>query len=252
TANAAVDSDGDGLPTLPAGFTYQWQSSPNGISGWTNIAGATFATFTPDDPQVGQYLQVIAKYQDNGGTVEQTTSAATAAVTGVNDAPSGLPTITGTQVVGYTLGVNTAGISDADGLSGSFSYEWYREAGATDILLGSRSTYTLTAAVVFEQVYVRASYTDLQLRDAAESVDSALSSVIGTSNTTGGITISNDGTPAQGETVAAVSTLSDPDGLGPFSYQWYRSGDATYDGGDTAIASATASSYTLADADTGN
>ena len=28
-------------------YTYQWQSSPNGTTGWTNIAGATAATYTP-------------------------------------------------------------------------------------------------------------------------------------------------------------------------------------------------------------
>ena len=171
---------------------------------------------------------------------------------GINDTPSGQPAITGTQVVGYTLGVNTSGISDTDGLSGTFSYEWYREAGAVDTLIGSSSTYTLTASDIGEQVYVRASYTDLQLPDATEFVDSALSSVISASNTTGGVTISNDGTPAQGETVTAVSTISDPDGLGPFSYQWYRSGDATYDGSDTVIAGATAQNYMLADTDAGN
>jgi len=252
TATASVTSDGDGLPTLPAGYTYQWQSSDNGTTGWTNIAGATSGTFTPDDPQVGDYLRVIARYQDLGGEVEETISTATSAVVGINDTPSGQPAITGTQVVGYTLGVNTSGISDTDGLSGTFSYEWYREAGAVDTLIGSSSTYTLTASDIGEQVYVRASYTDLQLPDATEFVDSALSSVISASNTTGGVTISNDGTPAQGETVTAVSTISDPDGLGPFSYQWYRSGDATYDGSDTVIAGATAQNYMLADTDAGN
>ena len=28
-------------------YTYQWQSSTNGTTGWTNIAGATSATYTP-------------------------------------------------------------------------------------------------------------------------------------------------------------------------------------------------------------
>lgn len=256
TASASVDSDGDGLPALPAGYSYQWQSSPNGTTGWLNIVGATGSTFTPDDPEVGDYLRVITRYQDLGGEVEETISAATSAVVGINDTPTGQPSITGTQVVGYTLGVNTSGISDADGLSGTYSYEWYRESGAVDTLIGSGSTYTLTATDVGEQVYVRASYTDLQsdppTNTGVEFVDSALSSVIAASNTTGGVTISNDGTPAQGETVTAVSTISDPDGLGPFSYQWYRSADGTYDGGDSAIAGATAQSYMLADADAGS
>ena len=43
--------------------------------------------------------------------------------------------------------------------------------------------------------------------------------------------------------VADTSGISDGDGLGVFSYQWYRDG--------VAIAGATASAYTLGDADVG-
>ena len=58
----------------------------------------------------------------------------------------------------------------------------------------------------------------------------------------GAVTIS--GTAKQGETLTAVtSTISDADGLGDFSYQWLRDG--------TDISGATASTYTLAQADVG-
>ena len=42
TANTASIADGNGL----GAFSYQWQSSSNGTT-WTNIAGATAASFTP-------------------------------------------------------------------------------------------------------------------------------------------------------------------------------------------------------------
>ncbi|MDP2567161.1 hypothetical protein, partial [Pseudoalteromonas marina] len=51
---------------------------------------------------------------------------------------------------------------------------------------------------------------------------------------TGAITLS--GAANVGETLTAVSTLADADGLGPFSYQWMR--------GTEEIAGATSDTYT--------
>ena len=50
------------------------------------------------------------------------------------------------------------------------------------------------------------------------------------------------GTPEEDQTLTAdTSSISDADGLGAFSYQWYRDG--------VVIDGATASTYTLSDAD---
>ena len=46
-------------------------------------------------------------------------------VTAVNDAPTGLPTISGTATEDQILTADTAAIGDADGL-GAFSYQWLR------------------------------------------------------------------------------------------------------------------------------
>ena len=61
---------------------------------------------------------------------------------------------------------------------------------------------------------------------------------------TGGVTIS--GTPTEGQTLSAVSTLADADGLGTLSYQWQVSGfgGAAW----TNIATATGSTLALTDA----
>ncbi len=58
---------------------------------------------------------------------------------------------------------------------------------------------------------------------------------------TGGVTIS--GTTQIFQTLSAVSTLADVEGLGPLSYQWLKNGDLIDD--------ATSSSYTLTAADAG-
>ena len=57
-----------------------------------------------------------------------------------------------------------------------------------------------------------------------------------------------DGTASQGEELTAnTSAVTDADGLGTFSYQWKR----TVAGTETAISGATASTYTLVQADVG-
>ena len=92
TATASVTSDDDGLPD-PLTFTYQWQSSADGIE-WVDIAGATSAEFTPDDAEVGQQFRAIANYEDLQGTLESGSSGSTAAIQAVNDATEGMVSLT--------------------------------------------------------------------------------------------------------------------------------------------------------------
>ncbi len=80
TAQTGTIADANGLGT----FSYQWQQSANGTT-WTNIAGATSQTFTPQDlastaagAQLGQQLRVVVSFTDGGSTVETLVSAATA------------------------------------------------------------------------------------------------------------------------------------------------------------------------------
>ncbi|MBB3944074.1 methionine-rich copper-binding protein CopC, partial [Sphingorhabdus rigui] len=121
TATASVTSDADGLPN-PLSFTYQWQSSSNG-STWSNIAGATSASFTPGDAEVAKQLRVITTYTDGQGTVETATSAATAAIANVNDAPVVVNAIadqTSAENAGWSYQVVSGAFSDADG--GALTY----------------------------------------------------------------------------------------------------------------------------------
>jgi Ca2+-binding RTX toxin-like protein len=74
TALTGGIADADGLGT----FSFQWQQG-SGAS-FTNIVGATAATFTPGAAQGNQQLRVIVRYTDGFGTLESVTSSATAAV----------------------------------------------------------------------------------------------------------------------------------------------------------------------------
>jgi Ca2+-binding RTX toxin-like protein len=119
-----VDPNGIGPLSL------QWQSSANGTT-WTNIAGATGASFTPQQAQVNQQLRVVASFVDGRGNPEQVISAATAPVVDDNIAATGLPIISDTTPLeNQTLTVSTAGIADANGL-GAFSYQWQSSANGT-------------------------------------------------------------------------------------------------------------------------
>ena len=85
--------DGDGATR--ATFRWQWQAAapesmaaPDADSAaWADIAGATAASFTPDDAQVGQHIRGCVSYTDDQGTAERFCEAYDAAVTNTNDAP---------------------------------------------------------------------------------------------------------------------------------------------------------------------
>ena len=53
--------DDDGVT---GAISWQWARSRSSTSGWANIAGATDATFTPDDTDIGGYLRATASYDD--------------------------------------------------------------------------------------------------------------------------------------------------------------------------------------------
>ncbi|MDH5513090.1 MAG: hypothetical protein OEY27_07760, partial [Gammaproteobacteria bacterium] len=163
TADTTGTRDADGL----GAFSYQW------LRGGVAIAGATASTYTLGDADVGAQISVRVAYTDGQGTLETVTSAQTAAVANVNDAPVGLPIIIGTVTEDQTLTADTSGISDADGL-GAFSYRWLRNG---EVISGANaSTYTLGDADVGAQISVRVSYTDGQ--SGNETITSAQTAAV--------------------------------------------------------------------------
>ena len=154
-AHTLADADGLGV------INWQWQR--NGV----DIAGATTATYTLADDDVGAAIRVVASYTDGGGTSETVSSAAVGPVANVNDAPSGLVTIAGVAAEDQTL-MATSTLTDADGL-GIISYQWQRNG--VNISGATGSTYTTDDADVNATLSVVATYTDGH--GTAESVSSA-------------------------------------------------------------------------------
>ena len=53
---------------IPTNVTGQWARSRSSTSVWANIAGATDATFTPEDTDTGGYIRATANYNDGEGS----------------------------------------------------------------------------------------------------------------------------------------------------------------------------------------
>ncbi|MCX7262695.1 MAG: hypothetical protein NTX67_08030 [Burkholderiales bacterium] len=221
-------SDNDGMGVI----SYQWKA--DGL----NIVGATNATFTLTQAQVGKAISVSANYTDLFGMAESVETFNTSnAVKNINDAPTGEVTIVGVAAQGQVLtAANT--LADVDGL-GAISYQW--KADGLNISGATSSTLTLAQAQVGKAITVAASYTDLGGK--AESATSNATSSTSNVNDlpTGSVTIS--GNAAQGQTLTAANTLADADGLGTISYQWKADG--------LNISGATSSTLTLAQAQVG-
>ncbi len=229
TVDTTGISDADGPSALD--FSYQW------LADGSNISGATSATYTLTQNEVGQMITVTVSYTDAGSTDESLTSAAVGPVSNANDPPIGVPTINGTATQGEALTVDTTGISDADGPSAlDFSYQWL--ADGSNISGATSATYTLTQNEVGQMITVTVSYTDAGSTD--ESLTSAAVGPVSNANDppTGSVTIS--GTATQGEALTVDTTgISDADGPSAldFSYQWLADG--------SNISGATSATYTL-------
>ena len=225
-SNTLADADGLGA------ISYQWQR--DGV----NVVGATAATYTLGNADVGHAIDVVASYTDGHGTLESKASAATALVTNVNDPPTGTVTISGTAQENQVLTASNT-LADADGL-GAISYQWQRDG--VNVVGATAATYTLGNADVGHAIDVVASYTDGH--GTLESKASAATALVTNVNDppTGTVTIS--GTAQENQVLTASNTLADADGLGAISYQWQRDG--------VNVVGATATTYTLGNADVGH
>ena len=150
TADAAdfvvTDSEGQDLAapyslTLPAGHSK---------------VSAAISAVKDTEAEVEETIAVAVSHgEDAIGTATVTIAA--------NDAPTGLPAISGTAQVGETLTADVTGIADADGLDGvTFSYQWVSNDGTddTDIADATQASYAVAVGDVGKTLKVRVTYTD--------------------------------------------------------------------------------------------
>ena len=98
---AAVAEDDDGMVTLSTrtpevgseitatlsdpdrpvtNISWQWEKSSNGSTGWTDIQGATSASYTPGRSDAGAFLRATASYDDAVGTGKSAQAATSSGV----------------------------------------------------------------------------------------------------------------------------------------------------------------------------
>jgi hypothetical protein len=236
TASLTGASDLDGAIS---GTAYQWQISANGTS-WTNISGATSATYAlaSDQSQVGQFVRVVVTTTDALGGTTAFTGASSAAIANVNDAPTAAASQAVTTAEDTAKTVTVSG-SDADGDSLTHT-------------AGSASNGTVTGGTggVFSYTpnsnYVGSDSFTVTVSDgkggtATQTVNVTVTAVDDEATGTLGVT----GTAVEGGSLTASLTgASDLDGaITSTSYQWQISANGT---SWTNISGATSATYALA------
>ena len=100
-----------------ASVKISWQVAAPGTTAngaWTTVS--TSPTFVPGNAQVGQILRAVMDFEDGVGNVEQRISAATAAISNINDAPSGTnASVSATEDTARTFSAADFGFTDPDG-----------------------------------------------------------------------------------------------------------------------------------------
>ena len=184
----ATVSDPDGLSGVT--ITYQWQrtTTPGTASSWAAISGATSSTYTLTQSDVGNYLRVTVSYTDARGGSESHTGMMGTTISNLNDANTGVPTMSGSFMENQVITADASPLTgnDEDGMTGSsYTYQWQRctstsASSCSDISGSTSTTYTVTQSDAANYLRVSVSYTDDYSND--ETVHSALSSQVGNVN----------------------------------------------------------------------
>jgi hypothetical protein len=213
--------------------SYQWIESSNGGATYQNIANATSANYQVQESDEGHLIEVVASF--NGG-LPSVTSAPTAAVLDANPTVS-TPAIAGAAQEGVTLQASAnAGQGD-----NPVTYQWYSSADNFNNPIGSGADYLVKESDQGFQLRVVATATnDNGVTAAAFSTTGTVIDIALAFATAASIS----GTVQEGQTLTAVAgTLNDSDAA-VTGYQWILDG--------VAIAGATGSTYTVAEADEGH
>ena len=225
------------------GYRVQWKEAADS---WDTAADVSRATVTGTTHTItgltGGVEYAVRVMATNGAGDGPASAEARGTPAAENNAPTGLPGISGTAQVGETLTVSTSNIEDEDGLDNvSYRYQWLRNDGTddADIAGGTGSTHTLADADQGQTIRVKVSFTDD--RGNEESLTSAATgTVLARANTPAAGLPTISGTPQVEQTLTAdTSSITDEDGLtnASYAYQW-SAGGSDIDG-------ATGSSYNL-------
>ncbi len=178
---------------------------------------------TPTASDLGTFVIDVAVFDGQGGNAtDQFFLDVVPAGTIVNSPPTGSVDIIGSLVEGQVLTADTGTLADADGL-GALSFQWFIDG----IPLAGETFSTLVLAVgdAGGVVTVTVDYIDGQGNpESVSSLPSAPVAVAPVNSPASGLPVIL-GIAEEGQSLS-VDTLpvTDADGLGTFSYQWFRNG----------------------------
>lgn len=213
-------------------ITYQWQSSVNGTSGWTNVSGGSGAnTATYTTAALNSNLYFRAQITQSGSGCETFTNSALVNVARITTQPATPAAV----CVGGTVSISI--VATLDGGAGALSYQWQSDSGAgfvnetnptattanftSDVLNSTTQFRCLVTSSTTNCVLTSNTVTATVVPDPAISVQP-----------TGGIVCS-------GGTFALSVTATG--GTPALNYQWYSSSDNI---SFSLLSGATSSTYT--------
>jgi Concanavalin A-like lectin/glucanases superfamily len=227
-------------------FSYQWESCSSSGTECAPVEGATGSEYDLAEGDAGSTLRVRIGVGSTLGSL--TDVSATTPVIGTDGAlaNTSAPSISGAPQSGDTLGASPGGWSDAESLSYTYQWQSCNRFGedCEDLEGATSSTYTMGPANVGDalRVVVSASDSEHSLSlpsSASQPVAPATAPVIEQQPQI-------EGTALAGQTLTAGTGAWSGEGTISYTYQWDRCDSA---GACSAIEGATASSYTLTEAD---
>ena len=236
-----------GTATMSVGVTggsgtifYQWQSSPNGTSGWATAtgSGANTSTYTPISTVAGTTWYRVLVNASNGGCDQTVSIAASATIT--PDLTVTAQPIPITECVGGTATMSTT----VSGGAGTIGYQWQTSPTGTSSWnnasgTGSTTnTYTPPSSVVgttWYRVLVTAS------GSGCDQIYSDTARVIIIPD----LSVSTQPSNIQ-ECIGGTSTMTVviANGVGTLSYQWQSSADGSSGWANATGTGSTTSTYT--------
>ena len=253
---ASVTNDPDGAVSS---VTWQWARGSTQGGSFSNISGATNASYTTTAADVGEFLQATASYTDPEGSGKTASAVTTSAIGASNSAPTfSSSTATRTVQENSSAGTNVGDVvvaSDSDSdiltysLSGTDANDFSIVSTSGQIQTRSGVTYNFEAAKNSYSVTV----TVHDGKDAAggtdtSTIDDTIAVTITVTNVNEPGTVAITGTLSGGEELTA--SVTDIDGaVSSETWRWARGG--TQGGSFSNISGATNASYTTVAADVG-
>jgi hypothetical protein len=232
--------------------SYQWQSSSDNGATWSNITGATSATYTPVAADQGNRLRVVETATDaDGGPSTISNSPATSVVTNNTLVFTTPASITGTAREGSVLTAVNGTTSDPNAVISGYQWQSSSDGGTTwsNIAGATAATYTPVEADETHLLRVVETATDTvsaQSGTSASAASAAVTDIVLAFTSAASIS----GSPTVGSALGAVNgTLNDADAA-VTGYQWQSSSNNGFTWSN--IAAATSATYKPVAADSGN